>query len=94
MKVDILCDVDPVQGREDMALLKSELGASKTLMGGINGDLFLSNASPVEIDQTVRDTLELMAPGSGFIMHIVPGIYSGVPWDNVLNLLEAWRKYA
>jgi hypothetical protein len=94
MKVDILCDVDPVQGQEDMALLKKELGASKTLMGGINGDVFLANASCAEIDQTVRDTLGLLAPGSGYIMHVVPGIYSGVPWDNVLDLVAAWRQYA
>ncbi|NOZ50030.1 MAG: hypothetical protein GXP37_08305 [Chloroflexi bacterium] len=94
MKVDILCDIDPVQGQEDMALLKRELGATKTLMGGINGDLFLANASPAEIDRTVQDTLRLMAAGGGFIMHIIPGIYSGVPWANVLSLVEAWRKYA
>jgi uroporphyrinogen-III decarboxylase len=94
MKADILCDIDPVQGQEDMSLLKKELGAAKTLMGGINGDLFLGNASPPEIDQAVRETLELMAPGGGFIMHIIPGIYSGVPWANVLRLVEAWKKYA
>jgi hypothetical protein len=94
MKVDILCDIDPVQGQEDLVLLKKELGATKTLMGGINGDLFLSNASPLEIDQKVRETLELMAPGGGFIMHIIPGIYSGVPWAAVLRLVEAWKKYA
>jgi hypothetical protein len=94
MKVDILCDIDPVQGQEDLALLKRELGATKTLMGGINGDLYLANASPEEIDQTARNTLELMAPGGGFIMHIVPGIYSGVPWANVLRLVQAWKRYA
>jgi hypothetical protein len=94
MEVDILCDIDPVQGQEDLALLKRELGATKTLMGGINGDLFLVNASPSDIDQTVRETLKLMASGGGFIMHIIPGIYSGVPWTNVLSLVEAWKKYA
>ena len=94
MKIDILCDIDPVQGEEDLALLKEELGATKTLMGGINGDLFLANASPEEIDQTVGETLELMAPGGGFIMHVIPGIYSGVPWAKVLSLIDAWRKYA
>lgn len=94
MQVDILCDIDPVQGQEDMSLLKKELGATKTLMGGINGDLFLANASPSEIDQAARETLELMTPGGGFIMHIIPGVYSGVPWANVLRLVEAWKKYA
>jgi hypothetical protein len=94
MKVDVFRDIDPVQGGEDMALLKRELGATKTLMGGINGDLHLANASPEEIDDTVRRTLELMAPGGGFILHVIPGVYGGVPWPNVLRLIECWQRYA
>jgi len=94
MKVDILRDVDPVQGGEDLAVLKRELGASKTLMGGINGDLFLAKASADEIDDWVRRLLELVSPGGGFIGHVTPGIYPGVPWKNVLSLVSAWQKYA
>ena len=94
MKVDILRDVDPVQGGEDLALLKRELGAAKTLMGGVNGDLHLANASPGEIDATVRQLLDLLAPGGGFIGHVTPSIYPGVPWANVLHLVEAWKKHA
>ena len=62
--------------------------------GELPTDLFLANASPSEIDRTVREILELMAPGGGFILHIIPGVYSGVPWANVLSLVEAWKKYA
>lgn len=63
-------------------------------MGGINGDLQLANASSLEMDQVVRDTLEVMAPGGGFILHVVPGVYAGVPWNNVLGLVEVWKRYA
>lgn len=91
--VDILRDVDPVQGREDLALLKRELGTSKTLMGGLNGDLFLANASPGEIDTCVANLIATLAPGGGFIGHIVPGIYSGVPWANVLRVVESWGRH-
>jgi uroporphyrinogen-III decarboxylase len=94
MKVDILRDVDPVQGGEDLALLKRELGATKTLMGGVNGDLQLANASAAEIETIVQDLLALLAPGGGFIMHIIPSIYPGVPWANVLQLVEAWKRNA
>jgi uroporphyrinogen-III decarboxylase len=92
-KVDILRDVDPVQGGEDLAVLKRELGASKTLMGGINGDWFLAKASAAEIDDCVRQLPGLMAPGGGFVGHVTPGIYPGVPWKNVLTLVSAWQKY-
>lgn len=93
-KVDILRDVDPVQGGEDLALLKRELGATKTLMGGVNGDLHLAQASPAQIDATVRELLTVLAPGGGFIMHVTPSIYPGVPWANVLELVAAWKRHA
>jgi hypothetical protein len=56
--------------------------------------LFLANASPEAIDRSVFETLDLLSPGGGFIMHIIPGIYSGVPWANVLRLVESWARYA
>jgi len=94
MKVDILRDIDPVQGREDMARLKRELGGSKTLMGGINCDVMLANATDDQIAHTVRETIEMMSPGGGFILHLIPGIYAGVPWDRVLALVKAWKLHA
>jgi len=93
MKVHVIRDVDPVQGAEDMALLKRELGTTKTLMGGINCDVFLVRAERDEVDRHVRDTLELMAPGGRFILHPIPGVYAGVPWEKVLWLIDSWRKY-
>ncbi len=94
MKVHIFRDVDPVQGHEDLALLKRELGATKTIMGGINSDLLLAHASREEVDDLVRTTLELMAPGGRYIMYPIPGVYAGVPWEKVQWLLESWRRYA
>jgi uroporphyrinogen-III decarboxylase len=94
MKVHILRDVDPVQGREDLALLKRELGTTKTLMGGVNCDVFLVNASRAEVDAMVRSTLERLAPGGRFILHPIPGVYAGVPWEKVLWLIESWRECA
>ena len=94
MRVHILRDLDPVQGGEDMALLKRELGGTKTLMGGINCDVRLAGASQAEIEQLVADTLDLMAPGGRFILHPVPGVYAGVPWRKVEWLMEAWKNHA
>ena len=94
MGVDLLRDIDPVQGEEDMALLKRELGGSKTLMGGINCDVLLASASDDEIDELVRTTMELMAPGGRFILHPVPGVYAGVPWDRILRMVDAWKRWA
>ena len=94
MKVHVFRDVDPVQGGEDMLLLKKELGRTRTLMGGINSDLILAGASKTEIETLVRDTLAAMAPGGRFILYPIPGIYAGVPWTKVEWLIDAWEKYA
>lgn len=94
MKVDVIRDIDPVQGHEDMGLLKRELGDTKTLMGGINSDLMLAAADERQIDEVVRGTLERMAPGGGFILHPIPGVYAGVPWSKVLALVASWKRYA
>jgi len=92
--VDIFRDVDPVQGDEDMELLKRRLGKTKTLMGGLNVDVWLPHAEPNEIDAYIKDMIELMAPGGGFILHPIPGIYAGVPWEKILLMVQAWKRYA
>ena len=74
-------------------MLKRELGKTKTLMGGINCDLFLARAGREEVEKMVCDTLELMSPGGRFILHPIPGVYAGVPWEKVLWLVDAWRQY-
>ena len=94
MKVDILRDVDPVQGYEDMDFLKRELGQTKTLMGGVNLDVWLAHAEPAEIEMKIKDTLETMAPGGRFILFPIPGIYAGTPWAKIEMMINAWKKYA
>ncbi|MCK5880205.1 MAG: hypothetical protein KAH24_10510 [Holophagae bacterium] len=94
MKVHILRDVDPVQGGEDMGLLKRKLGDKKTLMGGLNMDVHVTNASREEADELIWSTLERMAPGGRFMLYPVPGLYGGCPWEKVEWLIESWKKYA
>ena len=94
MKVHVLRDIDPVQGEEDMALLKRKLGDTKTLMGGINCDVLLADADRSQVTNLVTETIDTMSPGGRFIMHLVPGVYVGVPWQKVLQLIEDWKQHA
>jgi len=94
MKVDILRDVDPVQGHEDMDLLKRELGKDKTIMGGLNVDVWLLNADRRETEDFIKNLLKRMAPGGKFILHPIPGVYAGVPWEKIEWVIENWKKYA
>ena len=92
--VDVFRDVDPVQGNEDMALLKQRLGKTKTLMGGLNIDIWLANAEQHEVDTYIEDMIESMAAGGGFILHPIPGVYAGVPWEQIMLMVQAWNRYA
>ncbi len=94
MKVDILRDVDPVQGYEDMGLLKKELGHEKTIMGGLNCDVWLAGASQNQVNQYIPELFATLAPGGRFILHPIPGVYAEVPWHKVEWVIEAWRKHA
>ena len=94
MKVHILRDVDPVQGGEDMNLLKRELGDKKALMGGLNMDMLVTNAAREEVDELIRTTIERMAPGDRFILYPVPGLYAGCPWEKVEWMIESWKQYS
>jgi uroporphyrinogen-III decarboxylase len=94
MKVHILREVDPVQGGEDLALLKRELGSTKTLMGGVNLDVWLANAEQAEIEGKIKETMDKLAPGGRFILHPIPGIYAGTPWEKIEMMVNAWKKHA
>ncbi len=92
MKVDILRDVDPIQGHEDLALLKRELGDKKTLWGGINL-LELEGDQRVDVDKMVKNAMDAMAPGGGFVLYPIPGVYAEAKWEYVLEMIEAWKRY-
>ena len=75
-------------------LLKRELGDKKTLMGGLNMDVLVTNANREEVDGLIRTTIERMAPGGRFMLYPVPGLYGGCPWEKVEWMIESWKKYA
>jgi len=95
--VDILRDVDPVQGRENMKLLKKELGDKKTFWGGINLlDLSDQNnkcQKGLDVDAMVKKAFDDLAGGGGFVLYPVTGLYVEVKWEDVLKMIEAWKKY-
>lgn len=91
MKVDILRDIDPIQGQEDLALLKRELGDKKTLWGGMNL-LELEGDKPVDVDAMVKNAMDALAPGGGFVLYPIPGVYAEVKWEYVLAMIESWKR--
>jgi hypothetical protein len=90
--VDILRDVDPIQGHEDLAFLKKELGDKKTFWGGMNL-LELEGDKKPDIDSMVKNAMQSLSQGGGFVLYPIPGVYAEAKWEYVLQMIEAWKKY-
>lgn len=92
--VDIL---NPVQvsakGMGDTAFLKKEFGQDLTFWGAIDTQRVLPFGSPQEVMEEVHRRIDDLAPGGGYVAASVHNIQAGVPPENILAMLEAWKKY-
>ena len=73
--VDVIIGVDPLA--YNLEQTKKILGGRVSLWGGVNGHLTVERGSPEDVRQEVRQAMQLLAPGGGFILS---------PVDNVRDL--------
>jgi uroporphyrinogen decarboxylase len=57
--------------------------------GGVDAQHVLPFASPAEVRQAARASLEAFAPGGGYVFNSVHNIQEGVPPENIAALFEA-----
>ena len=88
MGVDIL---EAVQSEAmDLAELKRDYGRSICFWGGVGAQSILSG-TPEDVRAGVRQTLEIMAPGGGYIAAPCHTLTPEVPFANVTALHDALR---
>ena len=90
--VDVLVGVDP---REyDLVELKEKTRGRMCLWGGVNGHLTVEMGTPAEVMGEVTKTMEILAPGGGFILSPVDNVRenSAQIKANVAALIETWQK--
>jgi len=89
--------LNPVQvsaAEMDTARLKREFGGDLAFWGGGCDTQHVLNAgSPEEIDAEVKCRIDDLAPGGGFVFTQVHNIQPDVPSENVVAMLDAFRKY-
>ena len=93
MSVDILWGVDPLMGGVDLAKIKARLGGTKTILGGVNSEVTLTQGTEEEIRKSTRDAIAALAPGGGFVLSPIGGIWPGIPWRSVEVMSEEWEKW-
>jgi hypothetical protein len=94
MEIDLLWGVDPVQGGADLEEVARRLGGRVCVLGGMNGNLTMTEGTPQQIAQAVEQAVAALAPGGGFILSPVDKIEEWTPWENVEALLQRWRELA
>ena len=87
--VDIL---DPLQVKAagmDPAELKAEFGERLCFSGGVDEQELLPRGTPKQVARAVRDLLEVMSPGGGFILGPTHNFQADIPTENILAIYKA-----
>ena len=92
MGVDCLNPMDPssVNYRD----YKKRFGNNLCLSGNVNIDFPLVNGTPEEIDRDVKEHMDVLKPGYGYVASCSHSIVNYIPYDNVITYYNAIHKYS
>lgn len=88
--------LDPIQTRAaGMAPegLKKDFGSYITFCGAVDEELLLRRGTPAKVKEGVKELLDVMAPGGGFILGPSHKIKVETPVENVVAMYEAAREW-
>lgn len=75
----------------DLKNLKKQFGNSLTFWGGISTQGLLPFSSPEEVKRVVKETMDIMGIGGGYIAAPTHTIAKDVPVENVAALIEVFK---
>jgi len=92
--LDMLNPLQTSCNNMDPVKLKREYGKDLVLWGGgIDTVDELTNGTPEKVWDKVKERMEILAPGGGFVFCATHNIQPGVPPQNVAAMLEAANEY-
>mgnify|MGYP002386988416 FL=1 len=92
--IDILNPVQISSPGMALAGLKQDFGRELVFWGGgVDTQRVLGTATPQQIREHVKQNIEALAPGGGFVFSAVHDIQPNVPPENILAMWEAWQTY-
>jgi len=90
--LDVLQSLQPEAADMDAASLKAEFGHGLAFHGGISIQGTLPFGRPEDIRAEVRDRVDALAPGGGYILCTSHNIQADVPVENAEALFRAYRE--
>jgi len=91
--LDILQALQPGAAEMDFRKIKAEFGKQICFQGGISIQQALPFGSPADVRAEVRDRIEALAPGGGYIICTSHNIQGDTPVENVLALVKAYDEF-
>ena len=84
----------PVQPQcMDIAEVKAHLAGKMSVWGNIDCRTLLVTGTPDDVRESVRETIEIAAPGGGYILTSSNSIHPNVPAENYLAMVEAAHEF-
>ncbi len=91
--VDSLNPVQTSAKNMEAGWLKREFGDRLSFWGGIDTMHVLNNGTPDEVRAEVKDKIEALAPGGGFILNPIHNVQPDVPVENLQAMIDAALEY-
>ena len=92
--VEILNPVQTNAATMDPQTLKDEFGDKLTFWGGgVEVAGALTDGTPEQVRQQVRERIRIFAPGGGFVFNQVHNVQANVPPENIVAMLEAAYEF-
>lgn len=91
--VEILNPVQPLAKNMEPWRLKKNFGDVLCFCGGIDTQQLLPFATPLEIERQVERTIQLYAPGGGYILGPSQNVQPDIPQENIVAMYRAANKY-
>lgn len=77
----------------DIAQIKKDYGDVLCLMGNIDLDYVMTFATPKEVEDVVKWTIDVAAPGGGFILSTCNTFIDAIPSENALAMYKTGDTY-
>jgi len=94
MGIDILDPIDPCSGTQDIFEIKQKYGHQVALSGNIDINGVLKNGTPEEVQADVREHIDRLAVGGGYIVSSSHNLHELIPLHNYIAMRDAVHNYS
>jgi uroporphyrinogen decarboxylase len=78
----------------DLEELKKEFGQDITFWGGgVDTQEILPNGTPEDVEEATKRSIDVLAPGGGFVFASVHNIQADVPTENFMAMWKTLKEY-